>query len=151
MFLARPSRYAYFKNQDLYLLASPVIAKNDSALMAFNQRESVKKYPFKDFGPPTLEEIRKNGIKIPEKMYLVLGDNHAMSGDSRQFGFVPEDNLKGGVSFLFSPPDSRWGKAPQPSQPHATLPNITVWVFFILFGFGYTIYMRKKLRKKLFT
>lgn len=147
MFLARPSRYAYFKNNDLYLLANPVIPKNDPALISFNQKEEKKKYPFKDFGPPSVEDIRKYGIQVPEKMYLVLGDNHAMSGDSRQFGFVPEDNLKGGVSFLFSPPDSRWGKAPQPSQPYCTLPNIAVWVFFILFGLGYSLYMKRKLKK----
>ncbi len=78
-------------------------------------------------------------------MYLVLGDNHAMSADSRQFGFVPEENLKGGVSFLFSPPGQRWGKAPQPAQPHSTFPNLTIWAAFLLTAAATSLYYRRKL------
>ena len=107
---ATPSRYAYFKDQDLYLLGAPVILKADPTLIEFNKLEIEKQQagsnytPFIDNGAPSIEEIRKNGFKIPEKMYLALGDNHAMSADSRHFGLVPEDNLKGGVSVIFSPP-----------------------------------------------
>ncbi len=153
-----PSRYAYFRNQDLYLLGAPVIQKEDVALQKFHAREQQKKAistsmnpyaPFADAGAPSIEEIRKNGVLVPEKMYLALGDNHAMSADSRQFGFVPEDNLKGGVSFLFSPPGERFGRAPQPDQPHATFPNITVWVIFMLAGIGTSLYYRRKLRNPL--
>lgn len=155
---ATPSRYAYFNNGDLYLLGSPVIQKEDPTLSNFHLREQEKKaisttvnpyFPFGDAGAPSIEEIRKNGIQVPEKMYLALGDNHAMSADSRQFGFVPEDNLKGGVSFLFSPPGERWGRAPQPDQPHATFPNITVWTIFILAGIASSMYYRRKLKKPL--
>lgn len=155
---ATPSRYAYFRNEDLYLLGAPVIQKEDPALQDFHAREQQRKsisttfnpyFPFSDAGPPTIEEIRKNGVQVPENMYLALGDNHAMSADSRQFGFVPEDNLKGGVSFLFSPPGERWGRAPQPEQPHATFPNITVWTLFILAGIGTSLYYRRKLKKPL--
>jgi signal peptidase I len=155
---AVPSRYAYFNDGDLYLLGSPVIKKDDPTLSLFHSREQQKKsisttvnpyFPFSDNGAPTIEEIRKNGIQVPERMYLALGDNHAMSADSRQFGFVPEDNLKGGVSFLFSPPGERWGRAPQPAIPHATFPNITVWTIFILAGITSSLYYRQKLKKPL--
>jgi signal peptidase I len=151
-----PSRYAYFKKGDLYLLGAPVILKDDPTLTSFLKREeeraaistSVHPYsPFKDLGEPTLEEIAKNGIRVPEKMYMALGDNHAMSSDSRQFGFVPEDNLKGGVSFIFSPPGSRFGSVPQPSQPHATVPNLTVWALFLLTVGAISFYHRKKLQR----
>jgi signal peptidase I len=153
---ALPSRYAYFKNGDLYLLGGALVEKTDPTLQTFIAREMEKKsisttfkpyLPFIDAGPPSIEEIRKNGIRIPEKMYMALGDNHAMSSDSRQFGFVPEENLKGGVSFLFSPPGERWGRAPQPSIPHATLPNLTVWTLFIIAAISTSIYYRKKLQK----
>lgn len=153
---ALPSRYAYFKDGDLYLMGAPVILKDDPALLAFHAREqekaststSFKPYlPFADAGAPTRDEILKNGIRVPEKMYLALGDNHAMSADSRHFGFVPEENLKGGVSFLFSPPGPRWGRAPQPAIPHATFPNITVWTAFVLTMIGSSLYYRKKLRE----
>ncbi len=105
--------------------------------------------PFIDQGAPTLEEIKKNGIRVPDKMYMALGDNHAMSADSRQFGFVPEENLKGGVSFLFSPPGERWGRAPQPSITHATIPNITVWTIFLIAAASASAYYRRKLKKPL--
>lgn len=146
---AFPSRYAYFKNQDLYLLGAPILKKDDPTLIEFVQREQASSTPFIDNGPPTLEEIRKNGIHIPDKMYLALGDNHAMSADSRQFGFVPEDNLKGGVSFLFSPPGERLGRAPQPSQPHLTIPNIAVWTGFVIAMIASSFYYRRKLRSPL--
>lgn len=153
-----PSRYAYFRNNDLYLMAGPVMKKDDPTLVEFVKREKEKQsistsvnpyFPFIDNGPPTVEEIRKNGILVPEKMYMALGDNHAMSADSRQFGFVPEDNLKGGVSFIFSPPGERFGRAPQPDQPHWTFPNVTVWTAFILIAIGTSIYYRRKLKAPL--
>lgn len=152
---AVPSRYAYFRNEDLYLLGGPILKKEDPTLQNFYLRELQKKAtlpsysPFIDAGPPSLEEIQKYGIRIPEKMYLALGDNHAMSADSRQFGFVPEDNLKGGVSFLFSPPGERWGRAPQPPKAHLTFPNIVVWTSFIALGLAFSLYYRRKLQKPL--
>jgi len=152
-----PSRYTYFRGENLYLFGAPVVKKDDPTLIDFHKREHQKQlisttvnpyFPFKDQGPPSIEEIRKNGIQVPEKMYLALGDNHAMSADSRQFGFVPEDNLKGGVSFLFSPPGPRWGRAPQPEIPHATVPNVTIWVAFILIASGTSFYYRRKFFSK---
>lgn len=154
---ASPSRYAYFKNQDLYLMGAPVMLHDDPTLIAFNQREREREsmattlHPysaFKDEGAPTLEEIQAHGIKVPEHMYLALGDNHAMSADSRQFGFVPEDNLKGGVSFLFAPPGERWGRPPQAPQPHATFPNLAIWIGFCLAGVATSLYYRRKLARR---
>lgn len=160
---ASPSRYAYFRNHELYLLGAPILKKDDPALVLFLKREyrkqslsnSIHPYlPFDDAGPPLTKEgkidadfIRKYGLVIPEKMYLALGDNHAMSGDSRQFGFVPQDNLKGGVSFLFSPPGPRWGRLPQPQHPHLTFPNLFVWVSAFFITAACSVYLRKKLEK----
>lgn len=152
---ATPSRYAYFKDKNLYLLGAPIIEKTDPILIEFNKRERLLQtptntyLPFVDSGPPTLEEIRKNGIQIPENMYLALGDNHAMSADSRQFGFVPEDNLKGGVSFIFSPPSDRFGRVRQPAVNYSTFPNVTVWMGFILTVIATSLYYRRRLRQPL--
>ena len=87
-----PSRYAYFRNNDLYLMGNAIFKKDDQILINFLQREYRKQslsnqyMPFEDLGPPldengslNIEFIRKFGIKIPEKMYLVLGDNNVMS------------------------------------------------------------------------
>lgn len=146
---AFPSRYAYFRNGDLYLMGAPILKKGDPTLDAFIAKEKQKTTPFIDAGPPSIEEIRQFGLKIPEKMYLGLGDNHAVSLDSREFGFIPENNLKGGISFLFSPPSSRWGRLPQPNQPHMTFSNIAVWTFFSIAGIISSLYIRRKMKKPL--
>lgn len=137
-----PSRYAYFKDQELYLCASPIVKKDDPLLASFLAAEEEKKalstsnrpyFPFKDQGEPRLADgtlnlnlIRKYGLKVPDGMYLALGDNHAMSADSRQFGFVPESNLRGSPSFLFWPAQERFGALPQAKSSHFTLPNLFV-------------------------
>lgn len=158
-----PSRYAYFAHGDLYLMGEPIFFKNDPALIQFLQKEYLKQAasstrlpyaPFDDAGAPMsadgkidAEYIRKYGLTIPEGMYLVLGDNHAMSGDSRQFGFVPQDNLRGGASFLLWPPGPRWGRLPQPPISHVSIPNTLVWATFLLGAAGTTFYIRRKYKK----
>lgn len=149
-----PSRYAYFKNGNLYLMGAPVILAEDPTLIDFVKSEMEREtlgtsrtpyFPFIDQGAPTKEEILAHGIQIPEKMYLAMGDNHAMSADSREFGFVPEENLKGGVSVLFAPINERMGAPLQPKQPYTTLPNLTVWTAFILCVIGTSLYYRRQL------
>lgn len=129
-----PARYAYFRNQDFYLMGAPILKHNDPVLAEFLVKESSSNTPFMDYGPPLLkngtldiEFIKKYGLTIPPKMYLVLGDNHAMSSDSRDFGFVPEDNLKGSPSWIFWPPGSRWGRPNQPIYPWMNPPNLIVY------------------------
>lgn len=159
-----PSRYAYFRNHELHLLGAPIFKKDDPELILFIKQEYQKQsmstsqhpyFPFDDAGPPLkggeldVEFIKKYGLTIPEKMYLVLGDNHAMSADSRQFGFVPEDNLRGGASLIFWPPGSRWGRPPQAPIHHLTIPNMTVWGLALLIALAVWIYRQKKMNRPL--
>ena len=150
------NRYAYFRDGALYLMGAPVFSKEDPALQTFVQAEQAKPLGFVDMGPPlkadgTLDQefVQKFGVKIPPASYLALGDNHAMSGDSRQFGFVPEANLRGGASLLLSPPGPRWGRLPQAPTPHLTLPNLLVWGAFLLLSLGTAIYFRHKAKRPL--
>lgn len=137
-----PSRYAYFRDQDLYVMGGIVFPKDDASLKSFisNEEELQKKatqekpyIPFIDKGSPVKEGkidkelIKSFGLKIPEKHYLCLGDNHAMSADSRYFGFVPQNNLQGAPSFIIWPPGSRWGPPLQAPYPWFTLPNLAIW------------------------
>jgi len=144
-----PSRYAYFRDGDLYLLGAPVLLKDDPTLLRFIEREEKKKetnggsyVPFVDAGPPLLangsldiEKIQTCGLKIPPKAYLALGDNHAASGDSREFGFVPEANLRGGPSFIFWPPGPRFGAPNQPPYPWFNPGRLVIWIIGAV-GFG---------------
>ncbi len=160
-----PSRYAYFRDKNLYLMGKEILKKNDPVLVEFMQTEYAKQsnsspsnpyFPFEDLRAPIKkngsldkEFIRKYGITIPDKMYLVLGDNHANSADSREFGFVPQSNLRGGANLIFWPPQERFGKLYQPSYEKITQPKIVIWsAAFIVLIFS-TYFIRKKTRRKL--
>jgi len=160
-----PNRYAYFRDQNLHILNYPIFLKNTPELTNFLNREYQKQsisssllpyLAFEDLGAPLKKNgeadinfIRKYGLKIPDKMYLMLGDNHACSGDSRDFGFVPQANIRGTASFLFWPPQSRFGFFPQPYRDLLTLPRLIVWsAALICFG-AYTLYRRHKNKKPL--
>jgi signal peptidase I len=149
-----PSRYAYFRSGDLFLMGHSVITKDDPTLTAFHASEMLKEAnsspdkpytAFKDYGPPLkdgkfdVDFIRTFGVTVPDKQYLLLGDNHAMSADSRIFGFIPEDNLQGAPSLILWPPGERWGPPSQKSYPLFTLPRLIVWsLALIAFAFWYT-------------
>ncbi|MBT3393584.1 MAG: signal peptidase I [Waddliaceae bacterium] len=140
-----PLRYGYFRDGDLYLLGKRFLAKDDPALLSFHERErrraaDATQYApyvaFKDHGPPIDEDgnididfIRTFGITVPDKEYLVLGDNHAHSADSRFFGFLPESNIRGAPWKILWSYGDRWGSPNQPSYPFMTLPRLMVWGF----------------------
>ncbi len=144
------ARYAYFRQGDLLVMGAPLLLKGDPTLEAFIDQETrlatgtLPYKPFLDEGEPTLEKIKKYGLKIPEKSYLALGDNYANSSDSRDFGFVPQDNIRGAPYFIFWPPGSRFGAPNQ--APYATfvLPRMVVWaIAAVCFGLWYA-YHRKR-------
>lgn len=160
-----PSRYAYYKEGNLFLLGGSVYPKEDSYLQEFLKREeakesqSTKEKPyiaFKDYGPPMKngkidgDFIRTFGITVPEKSYLVLGDNHAMSGDSRVFGFLPEDNIQGAPCYILWPPGPRWGAPNQKPYPLFNFPRTLIWCLAGgITAVGYGIH-RRRIRKPLF-
>jgi signal peptidase I len=88
--------------------------------------------------------MKSLGLKIPEKMYFVLGDNHAQSADSRVFGFVPEENLKGSPDIIFWPPGSRWGHLPQAASMLITLPRAIIWSLAWVLGIVWYRYKKKQ-------
>jgi signal peptidase I len=153
-----PNRYAYFKNGDLYLLGGIILEKNDPTLISFlkSEKEKAQKstttkpyIAFKDYGPPLKDGkydtnfIRTFGITVPEKNYLVLGDNHAMSADSRVFGFVPETNMQGAPSLILWPPGDRWGAPAQKPYPLFVTPRLIVWaIAAVVLGIWYYISSR---------
>lgn len=143
-----PQRFAYFRHGDLYVMGAPLLKKRDPALIRFvhqeteKQNSSTRERPyiaFVDHGPPMKEDgtldvefIKAFGLKVPSDGVVALGDNYAMSADSRDFGFVPTENLRGAPSFTFWPPGPRLGPLPQPPYPWVTLPNFIVWTIALI-------------------
>lgn len=54
-------------------------------------------------------EREKFEAVVPEEQYLVIGDNRDNSSDSREWGFVPRDNIKGKAMFVWLPVDKDYG------------------------------------------
>ena len=154
-----PSRYTYFREGDLYLMGAPILLKEDPLLLHFVKVERERSasapayrpfFPFEDLGPPVLTDgsldvafVKQYGLMIPEKGYLALGDNHAMSSDSREFGFVPQQNLRGAPYFIFWPFGTRFGAPNQPPYPFLSLPCILVWIAAGL-SIGVGLWIRKR-------
>lgn len=153
-----PNRYAYFREGDLYVLGAPFWKKDEKKLEAFieqeekRQKEASSQDPyvaFKDKGAPTAAVFQTFGLKIPANQYLVLGDNHAMSGDSRIFGFVPEQNLQGVPEIILWPIGDRLGYPSQKPYPTFVTPRLIVWCLAAIIGLiSYFVY-RYRLRKPL--
>jgi signal peptidase I len=129
-----PSRWAYFRHGDLYVMGKMIWSYDSQWLKKFLERQESQSdptvLPFKDWGAPSAEQIAQFGYKIPKDHLVALGDNHANSGDSREFGPVPIGNLLGSPSLLFWPwsegKDWRLGVLPQPERSVWTLPNMLI-------------------------
>ncbi len=161
-----PNRYVYFRDGALYAMGGVLMEKDDPLLKSFQERELQKErvstaqnpyVAFKDYGPPLTEDgqldktfIKTFGLKIPEGHYLALGDNHAMSQDSRYFGPIPQANLQGAPSLIIWPPGDRWGIPNQKPYPLLTVPRLIVWSIAALIGLVWYLIHRRNLKKPIF-
>jgi len=162
-----PSRYVYYRDGDLFAMGASMIKKDDPILLKFIQQEYLRQeaapnyrphIPFDDPGPPLTSEgtidtalLQQKGIAIPLSRYMALGDNYAMSADSRDFGLVPEENIRGAPNYIFWPPGPRFGAILQADYPFFNSPRFVVWVLaFVGFGTYYIVHRkRNKLPQKI--
>lgn len=160
-----PNRYAYFRDGDLYLLGAPILKKEDPVLIDFLQKEEEResaatvKMPyiaFKDYGAPMkngqidVDFIRTFGITVPDHHYMVLGDNHARSSDSRIFGFVPQNNVQGAPVWILWPPGDRLGTPSQKPYPFLNLPRTIIWSVAAVIGLIWYLYHRRMISQPIF-
>lgn len=151
-----PARYAYFKDGELCLLGAPIFTKDDPILQEFVRTELMRAengqyVPFIDQGAPLKPDgsidrakIEKLGLTVPEGHYLVLGDNHAMSADSRDFGFVPKENIRGVPTLIFWASGSRYGYPNQLAYEIFTTPRLIIWSSALLIFSLWSLFHRKR-------
>jgi len=153
-----PNRYVYFRDGDLYVMGAPLFSKDDPQLKLFVEKELHKEEisntrysyrafvdrgaPLRDDGSVDVEFITKYGLKVPDEMYFALGDNHSASADSRVFGFVPGENLRGSPSLIVWPFGDTWGVPQQAPYQWITLSRLVVWVIVGIVLFLYLFWQR---------
>lgn len=151
-----PMRYAYFRDGSLYVMGAEVFPKEDPLLAGFVEEQKARAVregsasafvPFLDPGPPTVEMIQKYGLKVPKNHALMLGDNHANSGDSRMFGFVPYENIRGYAELVFWPPRSM-GRIKQTPIDPSTPTRLIVWSIALISIGGLSALRRYRVRRR---
>lgn len=85
-----------------------VVYVNDSALA--EPYRSTPSAPTDNYGP----------ITVPAASYFFLGDNRSVSFDSRQWGFVPDENIVGAAFVIYMSIDAPYDSW-QPGELHARL------------------------------
>jgi len=103
------------KNEE-YDYIKRIIATPGKCLQIINGKIYIDGKPFEEpYLPPDYSTSPGSFLRagqtvcVPEKNYFVLGDNRSHSSDSREWGFVPQQNIIGKAFFRYWPPN-RFGK-----------------------------------------
>lgn len=158
-----PQRFAFYRDGDFFVMDTLLFTKKE--IQPFVEKEVTKQnnsssaepyIAFVDRGAPLKDGqldvafLKAFGLKVPANHVVALGDNYASSADSRDFGFVPVHNLRGGPLFTFWPPGKRLGPLPQPAYPWLTPANIVVGLLVTTISIITILYIRKRNRTSFF-
>lgn len=151
-----PMRYAYYRDGALFVMGREIFSQGDPILTTFIEEQMARAaregsasafMPFVDPGPPSIEMIKKYGLKVPKDHALMLGDNHANSGDSRMFGFVPYKNIRGYAELVFWPPRDM-GRIEQTALDPATPTRQIVWMIGLMSIASFSLLRRRRVNRQ---
>lgn len=91
--IGTPGDEIMIKNRDVYI--------NGKKL---NEPYKVHCIPYQPTSGYSIMDNWKEPIKVPANHYFAMGDNRDMSSDSRVWGFVPENLIRGKALFIHWPP-----------------------------------------------
>ncbi len=155
-----PRRISYFRqgalrvmNQSIFETGNATTKRLEEIEREMHQRNP-SHCPFVDRGPPPLVDgkldsawMQEHALLVPTGKTLLLGDNHARSGDSREFGFVPQKNIQGTPLCTFWPLSSAFKSLHRPTPPFWTIYRCAVWAI-ALGGYGsYRLLRRRQMRQ----
>lgn len=147
-----PHRYIYYDEGSLKLMGQHLMAPTDPLLISFIEREKhlnqlASFYPtFIDSGAPSREKILKEGLVLGPQEAMALGDNHADSGDSRDFGLIPIHNIQGTTAWRFWPLSS-WQQGLAQRHCPLNLYDFLVWGAIFAIAYGWSLYISTRFNK----
>lgn len=147
-FSLSPHRYAYYRFGAFYVMNTMVYDKEHPRFQEYLQHhieleKDIQGYlSFKDQPLPQLEEHRRQfivekGFRVPKNHFLAFGDNYADSADSRVFGPVSYNAIRGTPFCILWPPSSATFSFKAPTTLIPSPYTIFVSIFAIL---GYLLY-----------
>jgi signal peptidase I len=159
-----PQRFAFYRDGALLVMNQEIYSAKDPTLERFvaEQKERANRegcassfVPFIDPGAPVDREgnidghfISQFGLRVPSGHIMALGDNYAQSGDSRVFGFVPVENVRGKAIYTFWPRSST-KMLKQPNAPFVTLSRVIVWILVLIILLCTKIYRSSRKKRAL--
>lgn len=132
-----PSRYVYFREGHLCLFNQVIFSKDDPLLKQYVKDQQRTLQGIVDAGKPSKADILSFGFSVPQGHVLMLGDQYAISEDSRAFGCVPIEYLKGHALWKIWPL-SRVGLLAQPpitllSSPHTIIVGVIASIISLIY------------------